>query len=52
MKALNFLFAFLAIVAQFAGAIGLILGLFTRLAALGIEVNMLVAVPMVHAQYA
>jgi len=43
--------AFLAIAAQFAGAIALILGLFTRLAALGIAVNMLVAVVMVHAQY-
>jgi putative oxidoreductase len=43
--------AFLAITAQFAGAIALILGLFTRLAALGIAVNMLVAVAMVHAQY-
>src|ERR1700747_2249311 len=43
--------AFLAIVAQFAGGIGLILGLFTRLAALGIGANMLVAVTMVHAQY-
>jgi putative oxidoreductase len=44
-------FAFLAIAAQFAGAIALILGLFTRLAALGIAGNMLVAVAMVHAQY-
>jgi putative oxidoreductase len=44
-------FAFLAIAAQFAGAIALILGLFTRLAALGIGANMLVAVLMVHAQY-
>jgi putative oxidoreductase len=43
--------AFLAIVAQFAGGIGLILGLLTRLAALGIGANMLVAVTMVHAQY-
>jgi uncharacterized membrane protein YphA (DoxX/SURF4 family) len=34
-------FAFLAIAAQFAGAIALILGLFTRLAALGIGANML-----------
>ena len=44
-------FAFLAIAAQFAGAIALILGLFTRVAALGIAANMLVAVVMVHAQY-
>jgi putative oxidoreductase len=43
--------AFLAIVAQFAGGIGLILGLLTRLAALGIGANMLVAVAMVHANY-
>jgi putative oxidoreductase len=44
-------FAFLAVAAQFAGAIALILGLFTRLAALGIAANMVVAVAMVHAQY-
>jgi putative oxidoreductase len=44
-------FAFLAIATQFAGAIALILGLFTRLAALGIMANMLVAVAMVHTQY-
>jgi putative oxidoreductase len=44
-------FAFLAIAAQFAGAIALILGLFTRVAALGIAANMLVAIAMVHAQY-
>jgi putative oxidoreductase len=44
-------FAFLAIAAQFAGSIALILGLFTRVAALGIAVNMVVAVAMVHAQY-
>jgi putative oxidoreductase len=43
-------FAFLAIAAEFAGSIGLILGLFTRLAALGIAANMLVAVAMVHWQ--
>lgn len=45
------LFAFLAIAAEFAGAIALILGLFTRVAALGIAANMLVAVAMVHWQY-
>ena len=45
------LFAFLAIAAEFAGAIALILGLFTRVAALGIAANMLVAVTMVHWQY-
>lgn len=42
---------FLAIAAEFAGAIGLILGLGTRLAALGIAANMAVAVVMVHAQF-
>jgi putative oxidoreductase len=45
------LFAFLAIAAEFAGALGLILGLFTRVAALGIAVEMLVAVTMVHSQF-
>jgi putative oxidoreductase len=45
------LFAFLVIAAEFAGAIGLILGLFTRVAALGIAVDMLVAVAMVHWHY-
>ena len=45
------LFGFLAIAAEFAGAIALILGLFTRVAALGIAANMLVAVAMVHWQY-
>jgi len=44
-------FAFLAIAAQFAGAIALILGLFTRVAALGIAVNMLVAIVTVHSQF-
>jgi putative oxidoreductase len=45
------LFAFLAVAAEFAGAIALILGLFTRVAALGIAANMLVAVATVHWQY-
>src|ERR1039458_2782267 len=40
-------FAFLAIAAEFFGGIGLLLGLFTRIAAFGIAVNMLVAVVMV-----
>lgn len=44
-------FAFLAIVAEFFGGLGLILGLLTRVAALGIAVNMLVAVTMVHLQF-
>lgn len=42
-------FAFLAIMAEFAGSIGLILGLLSRVSAFGIAVNMLVAVVMVHA---
>src|SRR5258708_32253550 len=42
------LFAFLAIVAEFFGGLGLILGFLTRIAALGILSNMLVAVYMVH----
>lgn len=43
------LFAFLAIAAEFAGSIGLILGLGTRIAALGIAANMVVAIATVHA---
>ena len=42
--------AFLAIMAEFAGGLGLIFGLFGRVAALGIFVNMLVAVAMVHSK--
>lgn len=41
-------FAFLAICAEFLGGIGLILGALTRIAALGIASNMLVAILMVH----
>jgi putative oxidoreductase len=41
-------FAILAIAAEFAGAIALILGLGTRIAALGIAVNMAVATYLVH----
>ncbi len=44
------LFAFLAIAAEFAGSIGLILGLGTRMAALGIASTMVVAIATVHAQ--
>jgi putative oxidoreductase len=44
-------FAFLAIVAEFFGGLGLILGLLTRVAAFGIAVNMLVAIVTVHAQF-
>jgi putative oxidoreductase len=42
------LLAFLAIMAEFAGGLGLIFGLLGRVAAFGIFVNMLVAVAMVH----
>jgi putative oxidoreductase len=44
-------FAFLAIAAEFVGSIALILGLGTRLAALGIASTMAVAVAMVHTQF-
>lgn len=43
--------AFLAIAAEFGGAIALLLGLFTRIAALGIAANLVVAIAMVHWQY-
>ena len=42
------LFAFLAIMAEFAGSLGLIFGVLSRLAAFGIAVNMVVAIAMVH----
>src|SRR5258708_10945903 len=42
------IFAFLAICAEFLGAIGLIVGLLGRVAAFGIAVNMIVAIVMVH----
>ncbi|MHB1022515.1 MAG: DoxX family protein [Acidobacteriaceae bacterium] len=42
------LFAFLAIMAQFLGGIGLIVGLLGRVAAFGIMIDMLVAIFMVH----
>jgi putative oxidoreductase len=45
------LFAFLVIAAEFAGSIGLILGLGTRIAALGIASTMAVAIAVVHAQF-
>jgi putative oxidoreductase len=41
-------FAFLAIMAEFLGGIGLILGVLTRVAAFGIAMNMLVAIVKVH----
>jgi len=40
--------AFLAVAAEFFGGLGLIVGLVTRIAALGIAVTMLVAVARVH----
>ncbi|MGD0497002.1 MAG: DoxX family protein [Bryobacteraceae bacterium] len=45
------LFAFLAIMAEFFGGLGLIVGLFARVAALGIAANMLVAVAMIHRHF-
>ena len=42
------LLAFLAIVAEFAGSLGLLSGFLTRIAAFGILCNMVVAVVMVH----
>jgi putative oxidoreductase len=41
-------FAFLAIMAEFLGGMGLIVGFLARIAAFGITVNMLVAIMMVH----
>ena len=43
-------FAFLAIMAEGAGWLGLVTGLLTRVAAFGITVNMVVAVYMLHWQ--
>src|SRR6266478_4887526 len=43
------LFAVLAIAAEFAGSIGLIVGFCGRVSAFGVAVNMLVATLMVHA---
>jgi putative oxidoreductase len=44
-------FAFLAIAAEFFGGLGLIFGLFTRVAAFGVLCNMIVAIATVHAQF-
>lgn len=44
------LFAFLAIIAEGLGALGLLTGFLTRLSAFGIAVNMAVAVFMLHFQ--
>jgi putative oxidoreductase len=43
--------AFLAIAAEFFGGLGLIIGLLTRIAALGIAITMAVAMIMVHLKY-
>jgi putative oxidoreductase len=43
--------AFLAICAEFFGGLGLIFGLLSRIAALGIGVNMLVAIAMIHRHF-
>ena len=43
--------AFLAILAEFLGGLGLIFGLLTRVAAFGIFCNMVVAVAMIHHQF-
>jgi putative oxidoreductase len=45
------LFAFLAIAAEFFGSLGLIFGFLTRIAALGIFTNMVVAITMVHHRF-
>lgn len=42
-------FAFLAIMAEFLGSLGLITGFLTRIAAFGIAIEMLVAIKLVHA---
>jgi putative oxidoreductase len=43
--------AFCAVGAEFLGGVGLILGLLSRMAAVGIAVIMIVAILMVHGQY-
>jgi putative oxidoreductase len=44
-------FAFLAIAVEFFGGLGLIFGLFTRVASLGVFCNMIVAIAMVHGRF-
>jgi putative oxidoreductase len=44
-------FAFLAIAAEFFGALGLLFGLLTRVAAFGIFCNMVVAIATVHRHF-
>jgi putative oxidoreductase len=43
-----YVFAALAVLSQFLGGLGLIVGLLSRIAVLGIAVDMLVAIRMVH----
>src|ERR1700679_3689731 len=43
--------AFLAILAEFFGGLGLIFGFLTRIAAFGIAINMLVAIAKVHSKF-
>ena len=43
-----FIFALLAILAEALGSLGLIFGLFSRIAAFGIAVNMIVAIFTIH----
>ena len=44
-------FAFLAVAAECFGALGLIFGLFARVAAFGVLCNMIVAIAMVHGRF-
>jgi putative oxidoreductase len=44
------LFAFLAIIAEGLGSLGLIAGLFTRVAAFGVSITMAVAAYLMHLQ--
>src|SRR5260370_16869552 len=43
--------AFLAIAAEFFGGLGLILGFLTRIAAFGIAMNMVLAIPILHSSF-
>jgi putative oxidoreductase len=45
------IFAFLAITAEFFGGLGMIFGFLTRIAAVGVLSNMIVAIALVHAQF-
>lgn len=50
-QGMPYIIALLPIIAEFFGALGLITGLLTRVAAFGVGVTMLVAALMVHAQH-